>query len=331
MIGAPNEKIIVDAEDVRTAVQRFPAPILPSYVIQDKFDMRNEMDSIFGTPNIFRGEGSGAPTLGQNVLAKEQSAMRQDIFIDAIDDWMHRYYRTLVQMMKVYYTEDHWFRITGPNGQFDSVVMKSDKIEDGIDIRVTAGTTVKVDKDRIQNIALNLAKLGMIDPLTMYEDLELPNATERLERLVKYKIDPTIMVESNKNDEFDQQAFMDITILNAKKKAKPRDIIKQEHLDFHRRYMISTEFLALPPEVQQLHVDHVTLETEKLRQLLLLEQTQMPTPQEQQGMMPQGMPPEQGGASQPPQGMPPQAPIGPQNPQLGSAPMQPPQAPPNMV
>lgn len=335
MIGAPNEKIIVDAEDVRTAAQRFPAPILPAYVIQDKFDMRTEMDQVFGTPNIFRGESSGSATLGQDVIAKQQSQIRQDIFVDAIDDWMHKYYRMLVQFMKVYYTEDHWYRISGKNGQFDSIVMKADKIEDGIDVRITAGSTVKVDKDRMQTVALTLAKLGLIDPISIYEDLELPNPADRIERLVQWKLDPTVLVENAKNDEFDQQAFIDITILNAGKKAKPQEIMSQEHLDYHRKYMISSEFISLPDKIKQLHVDHVTLETETLRQLLLLEQTQMPTPAETQQMMP-GQPPmpnaPQGGqapAGQPPmQGnMPPnllKPTSNPASPQLGSAPTLPP-------
>ena len=304
LIGAPNEKIIVDAEDVRTAVQRFPAAVLPAFVVQDKFDHRTEIDTIMGTPSIFRGDSTKNATLGQDVIAKEQSQMRQDVFVDAIDDFMHRYYRLVTQMMKVYYDEDHWYKINGKDGLFDSVVMKADKIEDGIDVRVTAGSATAVDKDRIQTTALTLAKLGMTDPLSLYEDLGLPEANDRLSRLVQYKVDPTALLETVKNEEFDQQAFMNITVLNAGKMAEPEENISQEHVDFHRKYMITSEFLGLDDKIKQLHIDHVTLETEALRQLLLLEQTQMPTPQDMQQQMPPQDGMQQGPGQAPPQGPP---------------------------
>lgn len=309
LIGAPNEKIIVDAEDVRTAVQRFPAPLLPQYVVQDKYDARAQIDAIFATSSSFKGEGSNNKTLGQDVLEKEQSQIRQDIYIDAIDEFMDRYYKMLVQFMKVYYDEDQWYKYLGDDGRFVSVAINADKIEDGIDIKVSNGSSVAVDKDRMQVIALQLSKANKISTLDLYKALQLPDPEQMYENWVKESVDPTLLVEDIKKEEFEESAFEDITILNAGKVQKPTENISKEHLDFHRRYMLKSEFINSSDKVKKLHVDHVTLETEALRQILLAEETQLPTDQENQGLQekmmaaagqitpqgqPNGMPPQQG-------------------------------------
>lgn len=347
LTGAPNEKIILDAEDVRSAYNRIQGQQLPGYVMDDKLDARNEMDNVFGTPNVFRGEQSGNNTLGQDVLVKDQAISRQDDFVRAIDDMMDRYYKYLTQMMKVYYTEDHWFKTTGENGQFDFVVMTSDKIEDGVDVRVRAGSSMPINKERMQAIALELAKANKISTIDLYEALDLPNANKMYERLIKEQMDASMLVDELQKEDIDREAFMDIQILNANKAADPRTEVTEGHLKYHREYMMSGEFRDAKPEVQQKHIDHVTLETENLRQRLLAEETQMPeqddmkaaneqavleAQQTQQvaGADPQiqAMMQQMGGAPQP-GGMPPEGGQAPQ--QMPPQGMQPPQAQPPMV
>ena len=118
--------------------------------------------------------------------------------------------------------------------------------------------------------------------------------------------------------EFDREAFIDISLINAKKTAEPRDEVDEPHLEYHKEYLMTGEYRKLPPDIQQAHIDHITLETENLRQRLLVEETQLPSPEEQammqQAMMPQ--PETKPGESQPGE----QAQPNPSNPSLGSMP-----------
>lgn len=317
LVGSPREKIVVDADDVRTAAMRLAPDLLPDSVFRNKMDLRQEIDNIFGTSNVFRGEGGGNATLGQDVIQKEQSQTRQNDLVDAIDDFMERYYRLVVQFMKVYYTKEHWYQVTGDNGDFDYVMMKNDKIEDGIDIRVTAGSSVAVDKDRQQQIGMMLAKAQLIDPMTLYTDLELPDPQQRYERLIKHTLDPALMLESLKKEQFDREAFIDIETVAGGGEAEPRDIINEEHLKYHTEYFQKAEFQELKknePERAQKLIEHVALESETLRKMLLVAETQMPTPEEQAAMQPQ-VDPETGE---------PIAPAQPGAPAPGGAPGQPP-------
>lgn len=285
LTGDPNESIVVNAENVRDAVTTIVTPSLPAYVQQNMMASKANIDSMFGTFNVFRGEQSNNNTLGQDVMIRNQAVSRQDDIVRAIDVAAEKYYRYLAQMMKVYWDEDHWYQVRGEDGKFDFVVCNADNIEPSARIVVKAGSTLPIDKERIQTVSLALAKMGMIDPMSLYEDLDLPNPSKRFERFVKYKVDQTQLLETIKKDEYDAEAFRDIITMNGKMEAEPRNNVTEAHLAYHRKYMMSGEFRELDEEIKQMHIDHMTLETEHLRQQLLAEETQLPSDQDFEGAM----------------------------------------------
>lgn len=290
LTGSPNQKIIVKTQDVRTAVTNLQGQQLPQYVFTDKYDMRNEIDNILGTPNVFRGEQSNSNTLGQDVMVRNQAFSRQDDILRAIDIAMDKYFKYFVQMMKVYYTEEHYFTVTGEDGRYDYIAMSGNTIEEGIDISVQTGSTLAFDKERAEAVALKLASMKLIDPLTLYEDLRMPNAQKRYERLIKYNVDPTLLAMDMKKEDADREAYIDYTIIMDGKKAEPRDEVTEEHLKSHNKQMMEAEFRKAKPEIQQALVDHVTLETENLRKRLMLEATQLPAAAEMQQPQVPGQP-----------------------------------------
>ncbi len=315
LIGDPNEKVLVNADDVRTAVARTGAPSLPSYVLEDKIDARNEIDNMFATNKVARGETSGNRTLGQDQIQLAQDTGRQNQLMRAVEKAANRYYKFLLQMMKVYYTEDHWFMITGRNGLFDSVVLRADIIKDGMDVRVKAGSSLPLDKVSEKQMYADLAAQKMIDPLTLMEELGVPEPKDKLERLVQWTLDPMSMLQMIDKEKWDREAFMDIQILNRGVIAPPTEEVTEEHLAYHNEYLKSGEYRKQKDNIKQNHVNHVALEAEELRRTLLLEETQMPTAEEvqagnqqmdQASMQDQamgGMPPQEKQPLQPPQPM----------------------------
>lgn len=285
LTGAPDEKLMV-AGDVRSAAARMAPALLPAYVMEDKYDSRNEIDNIFATQSISRGEESKNNTLGQDQLLLRQAMGRQEDIVRAIDDLAHRLYRHTAQMMKVYYTEDHWFAVNGEDGQFDFIAMKNDKIEDGLDIKVKAGTTLALDKAGMRDTAIKLAEQGLIDPLSLYEDLGVPNPRKRVERLMKWqqeKIAPGTYMKDLQEEEFNREAFMDMQVLLAGKMPKVRDEVGPEYLAYITKFMISGHYRAAvekKPAIQKLFVDFLSLSHEQARQTLMAMETQLPTPQD---------------------------------------------------
>ena len=280
LIGSPDERLGVKG-DVRQAYARVAPPLLPAYVQDDKLDARNEIDTIFGTHKPSRGDSSSTNrTLGQDMLQVQQDQTRQDEISKAMTRAATKYYRLLTQLMKVYYTEDHWYKITGPDGQFDFVMMKSDNIRDGIDISVAAGSMLPLDKMSLRASAMELATAGLIDPLSLYEAIGLPNPKQTLERTLKFKLDPLSFMNEAKDEEFEREAFMDIEVLNRGKMPDERKEVTPQHLDFHQRYMISGEFDALTDNIKALHLAHVREEADQANKLLQLAMTEAPTQEE---------------------------------------------------
>jgi len=279
LVGSPDERIGVKGS-VRDAITRVAPPPLPSYVIEDKYDARKEIDTIFATHEVTRGERSGNKTLGQDQMQRDQNYTRMDDISRAVERSATLYYRYLVQMMKVYYTEEHYFRYTGEDGQFEYLVMRADLIEDGMDVRVEAGSMQPINKERQLLAVKDLVQYNLIDPLSIYEVISggtLPNPKKMLERYLLFNTDPVGYLGKIKEDEFSREAFMDIQVLNRATIPKPRDEYAPTYINFMNNYMVTGDFIKQPDIVKQMYVQHMQLVMAQAQQQLIAAQTQAPT------------------------------------------------------
>lgn len=285
LTGSPDERIGVKG-NVNQAVMRVAPPPLPNYVIEDKNDARSEIDNIFATHDITRGEESGSKTLGQDQLQQGQDYTRMDDIARSIERQAAMYYRYLVQMMKVYYTEEHWMWATGEDGQFDHVMMKSDMIEDGVDVTVETNSTLPPNKNAMLKFASDLIPSGLIDPLSLYEvgaGGTLPSPKKMMERLIKWKTDPMSFASDIQTEEIDRKAFMDIQVLLRGELPEPRDEISPEYLKFFNNYITSSgNFLKQDDKIKYLFAQwgRMVQQTAEIQMQAMM--TQMPSPEDMQ-------------------------------------------------
>jgi len=282
LVGAPDERIGVKG-NVSQAVMRIPPPMLPNYVFEDKLEAKAEIDNIFGTHDVTRGEASDNATLGQDRIQLGQDSTRLDEAGRAIERFATKYYKYLVQMMKVYYTEDHFFQAVGENGQFDFVVMQADLIEDGVDIKVTAGSSLPINKANQQRTVSDLAQIGMIDPLSVFEVIHggnLPKPITMLERLVMWQNAPDELLQKVREEDFDRNALIDIQILNRAAIPKKRDEYGDSYFTFFNKYMTSGAFMKLADQVKLMYTDHLKSCMMQAQEQLRAMEQQLPTPDE---------------------------------------------------
>lgn len=319
--GQPWEKILVDAQDVRMAYGVIQANQVPAYVVNEIERLTMTLHKVFGTPPQLQGESNNAQTATQDLMARNQAQGRQDLLVRAIDRGLDKYFNYLLQMMKVYYTEDHYASILGEDGKYDFVAMNRNKIEDGVKVTIKAGSTLPMDKSRMEAVALNLAKLGKISMLSLYEFLDVPNPGKHVERLIKEQVDAVSVVEDIRNDDQDANAVEDFENIKAGQPAPPRDDVDQHHLMTHQKQLLSNEFEMLPVDVQNGLREHIQLEVEKAKLLNGITNDQLYPPPPPSPSVPVSVNPQSGG--QPPTG-PPMPPVGgnaeasPQPPQMGN-------------
>lgn len=323
LTGDPNQKVILDTKNdpVQSAFAEIPPHLLPNYVIDDKIDLRNTIHNILGTPAQFRGDTSNqVKTLGESNMIKGQASGRQDSLVRAVDRAMDKYFKLLIQMMKVHYTEKHYFSINGEDGEYDFIEISRQSIEDRANIKVQSGSMLPFDKQKHEMVALNLAKMGLIDPYNLYKDLGLKNADNRFDALLKWQMDASTLRDTIIDEMADRTAYIDfVQIMNGNDwdSVKPRQDADSKHILAHRKQMISDRFLQSDPERQQALIDHVQQEVNMFSMRTSLDQASQaglltdptqpitpepPMPDPMTGMMPQDPMGMMGGQGMPDQG-----------------------------
>jgi hypothetical protein len=282
LVGSPDERIGVNG-NVNEAMARVSSPLLPNYVIEDKMDARNEIDNVFATYDITRGERSKNPTLGQDNLQMQGAMTRMDEVSRAVERMARNYYRYLFQMMKVYYTEDHYYVANGEDGQFDFVIMRNDMIQNGADVRISEGSMRLPNRAIQQKWVSDLVSANMIDPLTVYEVAaggSMPAPAKMLERFILWRTDPMAFANKTKDDDFSREALMDMQVLNTGKLPNMRDEYSDVYLKFINNFMLKGEFEKLPDNVKLLYVQFLQVVKTVMQRQIEKAMTQMPSQQE---------------------------------------------------
>jgi len=333
LVGDPNQKFIIatNGRPLSDYVMQIPPHMLPDYVVEDKMDLRTSIKTLMASPAQLEGSNqtsaSGDQTATEAMMIKNQASGRLDRLIRAVEFTAGEYFNFLVQMMRVHYTEKHWFVHNGGDGEFDYVALDRNVIEKGMMVNISSGSTLPYDKARSQSVAMNLAKMGLISPLDLFKDLDLDNPQQRYENWVKWKTDPMSLSKDALMKGQDSKALAEyVAIMGGAKDVKPYDDADEDHLATHRKQMITSEFLKSTriKQMKLLKIVEQEINSFELRQALdavgktpeqIEAESQPPQspPQPQQPMM--GQPPMPG---QMPPGMPGQPPMG------GMPPMQPP-------
>lgn len=337
----PNQILLLTAdpkEPISNAYGAIEPHLLPNYVLNDKQDIKNTIHEIMGTPSQFRGSNTSKDsTLGETQIVTSQASGRQDAIIRALERGLDRYYKLLVQFMKVWYDKPHYFASRDNDGKFISVELSRARIPDVAYVSVEHGTTMKQDKYRQENLAMMLARLGLTDPYNLFKDLGMKNADQRYETLVKFKMSPESLSEDVRQEQQNRQAYIDFACIMGGEDVKGHDDVDAEHILAHRAQITTDRFLYASRDRQQKMLAHIQEEVQLLSNRVKLQEASMqgllvdpnipvtptiPEPMPQQPQMPPmgGQPMPTGDQLMQQGGMPmPQAP-------QGGAPMNPEQA-----
>lgn len=185
-LNNPDQDLLVDGNV--NNVHGYIQPIEPTSQEFTEIKMaRERMFGLAGAQNLTGQLQTDVAT--SNQIAREANFTRVDDLtedtINSAAEWMAGW---IMQMIKLRYTEEHMRRILGGSkGSFTFVSLKSDMIEDGMEVKIKASGT---DKQKRQNNAINMAKMKMIDPLTFYQDMDLNDPEGRTKKMMLFTSDP---------------------------------------------------------------------------------------------------------------------------------------------
>lgn len=185
----PKLDVLVDGNvnEVHTAI----LPERPTaQEFADSNNSRQRMYAIAGSTAV-RGELQ-SDTATSNQIAREADFTRADDLVEdtinAAAEWMSQW---SLQFIKLRYTEDHFRKLLGNKGSVTFLKLHRDMIDDGMEVLIKASGT---DKIKAQRNAMDMAKAGLIDPLTFFEDMDLPDPEGRTERLLTFQNDPATYI-----------------------------------------------------------------------------------------------------------------------------------------
>ena len=131
--------------------------------------------------------------LATNTAATNNQMAREGDFTSADDQvadtitpaaqWMAEW---SMQFIKLRYTRDHFRWIMGTAGDAVEIKLNRNMVAEGMQIKVKASGT---DKLRAQNMAIDSAKMEMIDPESYYQDMNMSDPVGRTERLILWNTD----------------------------------------------------------------------------------------------------------------------------------------------
>lgn len=233
--------------DIQKAVIQLQVAQLPSYVMQDKIDARNEIDVMMGTPVQFRGDNQSSrnPTLGQDLLIKNQASALQDDLVEVVNQGYKDYYQMLLQMCTVYLKDDYWVMTKGYDGQYLVVQLHDENLDTNVRMTVETDSTLPLDKQSQRSTALQLLQMNRIDELTAYEMLGLPDPEKIVERHIRSVLDPYTYMESIEQKMFSAEAEADIALVTLGKTPEFRDDYSERYLNQWNLFISSNRFARL--------------------------------------------------------------------------------------
>ena len=249
---SPIQRVLLKTSDINKAFATWQAGNLPNFIVEDKYDVRNSIDNMWGTPNIFRGEQSKNNTLGQDIIIRDQAEGRQQELVDCIDNAMERFYKLEAQMIYRYFDEEKYYRYLGEDGKFEQAVISQEKIAKnfGIVIKIKAGSSMPVDRSQKRATALKLGQMNKLGTLRLYKELGLENPEQAFKEYLLEQTNPQVLLDEVDQTVFDREAQEDLAIVMGGGNPEERDDISEPYLNYLNEYLLTDKFKFLPVDTQ---------------------------------------------------------------------------------
>lgn len=278
----PTESIWLDAaspdDDIRKGMMVTQSAPPPPILYQDQVGLRSRIDSILSAQKTTRGEAQPAESgISKQITREGDLTIADDISTIVVERVIYEMANWAMQMVKMFYTDGHLIKFTGKDGEVIHKEITQDHVEDGLVVEVSASS---VDKRTRKAEAMDLVSAKSIDPLTLFEDMDVDNPKERTRRVIAF--------QSGVNDGYaaylkeigedggmggeaqgeqlipPEQAQADIQALASGQPLEPQGTPSEGYVEAFVQFVESPDFEALPPEIHQAIVGYIA----KLRTLV---------------------------------------------------------------
>jgi hypothetical protein len=201
-------------------IRRESATPIPGSHFSNLADSIAAFDNVFGVHGAIRG-ASNNETLGGQILDRQQNLSRIEQLTRELNRGVARLADGLIQMMKMYYTEEKAFKFLGNDGAIEFMNFINEDIEGGLVIDTKSGSAPTLDPLTRYNQAIQLWQLQAIDPETLFEKLEFPDPQLTAQKLDAWRKGQLLFESQVKQAEAAQQTELNVAAGQAQAAQQP--------------------------------------------------------------------------------------------------------------
>lgn len=264
-------------------------------IFQDMKESQNEIDNILGTHPATRGGATpNTRTLGAQMMLKTADSGRLETLMRAISTVDKALYDWAIQLMYVFYTEKHPIMSLNQSGDLRKMselqrknFISAEEFKNTV-IRIRTEINVGKDSSEAKVEAINLFKLGCLSNKDLLKILGYPNAETLAQNAMMEKVKPDqVYPLMNAEEPFDVEAINHTELMLAGEDITQPQFLTQtqdinmlnNHLKTHLDYIQGVEieqdlemFADILPDNQKIYSEHIRLENEMLKQMLMMQQ-----------------------------------------------------------
>ena len=145
-------------------VRRDQAPGMPMYVVNAVETFKRDIEQISGIHNTLRGDNATGVYTAQGILALQESGqVRIRLKVKLLEESLGRIAQRWYSRMKQFWKDDKWLSVTRVDGSYDMKMFTRNILQYDYDIRITAGSTMPVNRGAMLDLMIRLAQTPMPD------------------------------------------------------------------------------------------------------------------------------------------------------------------------
>lgn len=151
-------------------VRREPAPQMPMYITSQPEVIKGDIHHISGIYESLRGDGVTGVYTAQGILAlQEAGQVRIRLKVKLMEESLAKVGQKWYRRMKKYWKEDKWLLITKADGSYDMKKFVASTLNYDYDIKITAGSTMPVNRSAMLDLMIRLAQTPMPDGMPIVD------------------------------------------------------------------------------------------------------------------------------------------------------------------
>lgn len=173
------------------AVRRVPANAIPQSIFQAQMNDKDSLRQIFGTSGLSSQRQTEDTTARGMILNQNHDSSRIGGGVgEAIEGVAANIFNWWLQMMYVFYDEPHYGAMIGNGQAVNYVQIINSDINRHFIVKVEPNSMQPKDEITEQNLAIDLANKGWLDPINLFKKLSYPDPMETAKMVTLFKIDP---------------------------------------------------------------------------------------------------------------------------------------------